>query len=1003
MRAIPLLAACGALAGAILGLADAAAIVRGAAGMFFDRAEMWRAAAAAIGLCAGAGAVLAALLGGGIELAGGRAGALSSRRFPRRFVAGLAAPLWALLGLALWRLTSGPQASGIPLRGALVVAAAALAALGAVAAATWGVRFARVSRARRLAAAALCLGAALALHALDARILVRLYSVFHVGLTAAAAAILTLGLRVLAPARPGRIAIAVAAVVAIAGIAAGGWALRELREHANPRFVIGERTAAAGDVLAAAARAPGFLEREEAGPVADLKALGGAADGAGTRVVRPDASVVLVTVDALRYDRVGARAAGRRVAPNIDAFFSEAVVFDRAYTAIPHTSYAITSLLTGKYVHALRDVPGVPEAHETLPELLRRFRYRSAGFFTKAVFFIDRTRFEPYLRSGYGFDLAKIEYETTAQERVAQTIAFLEEQRAAGRKALTWTHFFEPHEPYDRDCTRFGSADVDRYDCEIATVDEALGALFGYLEESLPGAIVVVSADHGEEFGDHGGRYHGTTLYDEQVRVPLAIRVPGVAPRTVPEPVGLVDLFGTVLSLLDLPVPARVRSRDLAPLVGGGRAPEQAAFVEVHDQIMVARGERKLIWDRAAGTALLYDLAADPGETVSIAEKLPDETADLQALARAFAASHAPLEMRPVEAAPDRQGWPAAVRRALAGDEAAAPALLALVGADQPAEVRRKAAELFARRRRGAVDPALVAAAAAAADDPEASAWIAAARANAGEPGAAADLRRAIGALPEGSAAWREAALALHAADPKDRGAAAAAIRIAGAEGAPVEDRQRALALIAANRTPGAVSAVEAALGSYQLALDAARALAALGSRKAVPDLIARLARERFPERRAAVLAALAAFRDRRSVAPIAAELTRDEPTSGALGALVDLGAVPGSAATLRLEGDAGSVCARGPVKVGGALLCRSDGVRRVVVATSARADGGVLRVTCNNAPAGEIPVIGGAAEAHAEVASCAADEKGFVAIRVVPEPADLEVELRAVAAVGAR
>jgi arylsulfatase A-like enzyme len=1002
-RTVAVLGACGALAGAIVGLCDAYAIAWGAKAMFFDGAEMARTMATAIGLCAGAGALLAALFGSAVELAGRRAEAVSAPRVPRRFVAALALPLFAVLCFALWRLTSGPKASGIPARGALVAIAAAVVALGSIAIAVLGVRFAWRSRPRRIAAALACLVAALALHAADARVLVRLYPIFHVGLTIAAVGILALGLRLLAPARPGRIAAAIGAALAVGALVGGGLALREVRGHMNPRFVIGEKTAAAADVLSAAQRVPGFLPRERGGPVADLRALGGAASGGGGRIARPGAPVVIVTVDALRYDRIGARASARRVAPHVDAFFKTAVVFDRAYTPIPHTSYAITSMLTGKYIYALKDVPGAPSTHETLPEVLRRFRYRSAGFFTKAVFFIDRSRFEPYLRTGYGFDFAKIEYETTAKERVAQTMAFLDEQRAHKRLALTWTHFFEPHEPYDPGCTRFGGAEVARYDCEISVVDEALADLFAYLDARYPDAIVVFAADHGEEFGDHGGRYHGTTLYDEQVRVPFAIRVPGVAPRTVREPVSLVDLFGTLLGLLDLPVPARVRSRDLGPLIAGGTAKDQPVFSEVHEQVMAERGDLKLIWDRAADTVRLYDLAADPGEAVSIAERRPEAVRELEALARAFRASHAPLELRPVETAPGSSAWPAAVQRALGGDAGAVPELLDLIAKSNPAPVRRKAAELIARLRRGAADPRLAIAAAAAADDPETSAWIAAARSSAGDGGAVGDLRAAVKALPGASQAFREAALALAAADPNDREAAAAVIAIAGSDEAPVEDRQRALGLVAANRIRSAERTAEAALGSYQLALDAARALAAIGSTRAVPGLVARLARERFPERRAAVLGALAAFRDRRAVTPIAMELAREEPASGALRALVDLGAVARGGKPIRLPATGEILCARTTPKPGDGILCRLGAVRRVVVATDARADGGALRVTCNNAAAGEIPVTSGAVEAYVDVAGCAPTDEGFISIRAVPEPADLQVEVRAIAAVGTR
>lgn len=1000
MRALAIMGACGALAGAALGLLDAAAIAFGAREMFFDAGEMRRTAAAALGICAGAGALLGAVVGGVLEAAGRRAGALGGR-FPRRFALAIALPLGAIVGYALWRLTSGPQASALPFRGGVVLLASAALSLAAAAGGIGLARFAVRSRVRRAAIGALCLCAAGGLYAADAFVLVRLYPVFHVGLSIAAFALALAALRLQWPDRPGALPLVAGSALALGALVAAGLSLRSARDHANPRFVIGERTAVAAEILSAAARAPGFTKRAPRGAVADRRELLGAGTGSAPKISRPGAPVVLVSVDALRYDRVGPRAADPGLAPNVNAFLKTAVLFDRAYTATPHTSYAVTSLLTGKFVHALGDVPGAPAAHETLPEILRRFRYRSAGFFTKAVFFIDRARFEPYLRTAYGFDLARIEYETPAAERVAQTIAFLEEQRAAKRLAFTWTHFFEPHEPYDPACVRLGPSDERRYDCEIAKVDEALGPLFAWLDASCPDAIVVFFADHGEEFGDHGGRYHGTTAYDEQVRVPLAVRVPGAAPRTVREPVSLVDLPGTILSLLGLPVPARVRSRDLSPLIAGAAAPGHAAFAEVEGQLMVVRGGLKLVWERATDTARLYDLEADPGETVSVAQRRPSDLEELLALGRAFDASHAAAELRPVEAAAGGGEWPEAVRRGMAGDPRAVGDLLELVGAPNPAAVRRKAAELVARLRTGPPDAALAGASRSAADDPETSAWIAVARAASGEAGAAPGLRAALPALEPGSGVWREAALSLFAVDGKDADAARAAIAIAGSEDAPVGERQRALRLCAANGTRAAEATAERALGDYQLALEAARTLSALGSRRAVPGLLARLARERFPERRAAIIRALVPFGDRRTTGAIAAEIAREEPSPGALGALLALGARTEVTRPIRLPATGEALFLRAP---GDAVLwARLDAARRIVVATTARADGGALRVTCNNAPVGEIPVAGGDGEGYVDATGCTATEKGLIAVRALPSPADLDVRIRAIAALGKR
>ena len=105
------------------------------------------------------------------------------------------------------------------------------------------------------------------------------------------------------------------------------------------------------------------------------------------------------------------------------------------------------------------------------------------------------------------------------------------------------------------------------------------------VRQRRPHAVVIVSADHGEEFGEHGGRYHGTTVYEEQVRVPLMISagegLPAGARRT--EPVQTIDLLPTVLNALDIPRPPRMRGRDLGELLTG-KKPEGQGFAHAETE-----------------------------------------------------------------------------------------------------------------------------------------------------------------------------------------------------------------------------------------------------------------------------------------------------------------------------------------------------------------------------------------------------------------------------------
>ncbi len=119
----------------------------------------------------------------------------------------------------------------------------------------------------------------------------------------------------------------------------------------------------------------------------------------------------------------------------------------------------------------------------------------------------------------------KFEY-IDAQRRVDQLLAYYDQVKP--KRSFVWVHFFEPHEPYvAHDGFAFGGGDVDRYDSEIAYTDAAVGRLVREVRARRPGTIVIVAADHGEEFEEHGGRYHGSSL----VRRAAAHPVDRVDPR----------------------------------------------------------------------------------------------------------------------------------------------------------------------------------------------------------------------------------------------------------------------------------------------------------------------------------------------------------------------------------------------------------------------------------------------------------------------------------------
>src|SRR5208283_3748244 len=201
---------------------------------------------------------------------------------------------------------------------------------------------------------------------------------------------------------------------------------------------------------------------------------------------RPDADVVLITVDATRADHVGAYGYARSTTPNIDALARRGVRFERAYAQAPHTSFSIASLMTGKYYPTLARL--APQSqHETLPLTLRRYGWKTAAFFPPAVFFIDAQKMKTFEASNFDFEYVKYEY-LDAEQRVEQIDDFFRKENP--RKVFLWLHLFEPHEPYQaHKGYEFGSRDVDRYDSEIAYSDAVVGRVIAYLQKERPNAI----------------------------------------------------------------------------------------------------------------------------------------------------------------------------------------------------------------------------------------------------------------------------------------------------------------------------------------------------------------------------------------------------------------------------------------------------------------------------------------------------------------------------------
>ena len=380
--------------------------------------------------------------------------------------------------------------------------------------------------------------------------------------------------------------------------------------------------------------------------------------GCGEQATLPDAvdgtNLLFVTVDTLRADHMGLYGYGRPTSPNLDRFGEQSVVFENATAQTSWTLGSLASLMSSQWVGQLnvRDFRSkISDSVVTLAEILQDVGYETAAVGTHLVFL------EKYgLRQGidqFDDDLVLADYRDshraiTSQQVTEKALAWLGKRRGADQSKsqskpwFLWLHYFDPHIPYLKhpgSVSPFGTGVRDRYDGEIVFTDAAIGRVLEYIEDDPTPTVVVFTADHGEEFNDHGGKEHGHTLYQELLHVPLIIRAPDLKPTRVSARVSLVDVMPTVLALLDIPDGARPTNlvgRDLMPEINGEILDPAPALSELRlrehtDVDALIRGRWKLIVPRNTGIPELYELDSNPTETRNMATRRPEIVASMRA------------------------------------------------------------------------------------------------------------------------------------------------------------------------------------------------------------------------------------------------------------------------------------------------------------------------------------------------------------------------------------
>ncbi len=417
----------------------------------------------------------------------------------------------------------------------------------------------------------------------------------------------------------------------------------------------------------------------------------------------PPPNVLFVLVDTLRADALGAYTPGA-LTPHMDALARDGVLFERVVAPSSWTKTSMASIVTSRDPsgHGVRGVDDVlPDSLDTLAEA-----FEDAGYQTIGV------NANPWLKRDSGFEagFASYSFVTWDAESVHDALRQALDDADPERPVFLYLHYMDTHAPYDPgpwfsgppvEVPGLGAlADEDLevgyrgghidgvavrervralYDASVRDLDAKLMGLWAELRERgfLRDAVVVLTSDHGEAFGEHGTTAHGRDFYPEVYAVPLIFVAPGRIPAgvRVPAQVASIDVAPTLLALASLPVPEGFEGQPLLPMDGGlesrvaigaiggnDRAPDVDIVGVVYDDLLYLRerrGDRVELYDLRTDPAAWNDLGRDHPEAARLAAREPTreppraETRSVDAETRAEleALGYAPPDPSPAPAA----------------------------------------------------------------------------------------------------------------------------------------------------------------------------------------------------------------------------------------------------------------------------------------------------------------------------------------------------------------
>jgi len=359
-------------------------------------------------------------------------------------------------------------------------------------------------------------------------------------------------------------------------------------------------------------------------------------------------NVLLLTVDSLRADMPWA-GYPRNIAPNLTAFEKKAVSYTRAYSVSSYTAMSFGGLLSGKYPGEIERsgyfFSAYPDTVTFFPELLQK-----AGVHTMAAhahFYFEK-------KAGFqqGFDAWKMvpglsedhktDNNVSSPAHTKLAMEMLSEKGLGDKPFFAWFHFMDPHDVYfqQEGTKKWGKTSRDKYDSEVEYTDRHIGEILRFVEKQpwAKTTAIVITADHGEGFGEHKRYRHGFELWDMLVHVPLMVQAPGITPRRIDVPRSAIDLAPTVLELTGVAAEPSFQGKSLVPELYGKAAEARPVVIDLprtsdndRRRAMVS-GDYKLTAYGDDFRFELYNVVNDPGELKDLSGDEKEKLAEMKGL-----------------------------------------------------------------------------------------------------------------------------------------------------------------------------------------------------------------------------------------------------------------------------------------------------------------------------------------------------------------------------------